>query len=466
MDYNTDVITGIAKQVAETFQAALTQARQATGSSPTIAEVEKDMREMLRQIGAETLRLFLSTGQGTPTAELPCACGGMLHYQRQRPATVISVFGKIRYERAYYAGCACGRGQAPVDERYGLEPGAMTSGLAALLGLAGVEFGFDESRAWLQAFLLFDVAGNTVRSETQSFGALQTQREEGVCQQSQDEDYLQARLRDITCFPTRLYGSLDAAKVRIEPRPKAGKKPEKTDAWRDMKVGCWYEAEPVLPAQRSARQREKFEREQAVFRAKHIRYYCDILEADAFGQLMWGTGCTALADRVPELVFVCDGAVWIWNLVTFYYPRAVQIVDWYHAADRVKRVAKAADLTDQERAAWVEVVTNDLWEGRVDSVIRACEQLAPRCEAAHDAVTYFTNNAHRMTYDQFRAAGYLIGSGTVESGCKQIVTQRLKQPGAQWNVEGAVLTAKARAAWLSGDWEVLCAQRAALPLAV
>jgi len=466
MDYNTDDITRVAKQVAESFKTALTQGRPAEGPPPTMAEVEKDLREMLRQVGAEALRLFLSTGPGTPAAELPCACGGTLHYQRQRSATVTSVFGKITYARAYYAGCACGQGKAPVDERYGLEPGAVTSGLAALLGLAGVEFAFDESRAWLQAFLLFEVAGNTVRSETQTFGALQSQREEALCQQSQDEDYLQARLRETAPRPARLYGSLDAAKVRIEPRLKAGQKPEKTDDWRDMKVGCWYEAEPVSPAQRSARQRDKFDREQAVFRAKHIRYYCDIREAEAFGPLMWGTGCAAQADLVPELIFVCDGAVWIWNLVEFYYPHALQIVDWYHAADRVKRVAQAVLPADQEREAWVESVTNDLWEGRLDSVIRALEPFAPRCEEAQGAVTYFTNNAHRMKYGQFRAAGYLIGSGTVESGCKQIVTHRLKKPGAQWNLAGAVHTAKARAAWLSGGWDALCAQRAALPLAV
>ena len=67
---------------------------------------------------------------------------------------------------------------------------------------------------------------------------------------------------------------------------------------------------------------------------------------------------------------------------------------------------------------------------------------------------------------RFRAAGYMIGSGTVESGCKQIVTQRLKLPGAQWEVSGAVQTAKARAAWLSGHWQSLCNQRSALPLAI
>jgi hypothetical protein len=33
-------------------------------------------------------------------------------------------------------------------------------------------------------------------------------------------------------------------------------------------------------------------------------------------------------------------------------------------------------------------------------------------------------------------------------------------------VDGAVQTAKARAAWLSGEWDAVCAKRAALPLAV
>jgi hypothetical protein len=71
-----------------------------------------------------------------------------------------------------------------------------------------------------------------------------------------------------------------------------------------------------------------------------------------------------------------------------------------------------------------------------------------------------------MRYDLFRAQGYLIGSGTIESGCKQIVTQRLKRPGAQWIVQGAVLTAKARTAWLSGTWHTLCQKRPSLPLTV
>jgi hypothetical protein len=461
MDYNTATMTRLAEQVVKAFQ----QMTPVDQPGETIADVETNLRAFLQQLGAQALSRLLSTNTGTPPAEIPCPCGGTLHYQRQRAATLISVFGKITYERAYYAGCACGAGKAPLDVQYALQPGAVTSGLAALLALAGIGFGFEDSRTWLRAFLLFDVSENTVRAETQTFGTLQTARETALCAQSQSPDALQTRLREITTVPKRLYGSMDAAKVRIEPRTQAGQKPEKTEAWRDLKIGCWYEAEAVPPSQRTHRQRAKATREQTVFRAKQMRYYCDIAEAEDFGALLWGTGCALAADFAQELVFVCDGAVWIWKLVTQYYPNALQIVDWFHAADRLQRVAQSAFPHLPERKEWLDAVTADLWAGQVPAVIQACERLASHCAEAQQAVCYFTNNMARMQYAQFRAAGYMIGSGTIESACKQIVTQRLKLPGAQWEVEGAVLTAKARAAYLSGEWEVLATQRAALPLA-
>jgi hypothetical protein len=138
-----------------------------------------------------------------------------------------------------------------------------------------------------------------------------------------------------------LYGSIDAARVRIEPRQtEQTLTPE--EAWRDMKVICWYELEAAPAVQRSTQQREKYDWEQQVYRAKHLRYTCDIAEAKVFGQLLWATGCQVKADLVPELVFVYDGAPWIWNLVSHYYPEAVQIVDWYHAVEHLEGVALVA----------------------------------------------------------------------------------------------------------------------------
>jgi len=464
MNDTTELIQALAQQVVTVVKQSLSQVAEPQVTT-NLAWIETALRDMLRQVGAEALGHWLSSAQPTPEAERPCACGGTLRYQRSRPATVLSVFGRVTYARAYYAGCACGQGHAPLDEQFGVQPGQVSAGLSELLALAGVELAFEHSQRWLKGFLLFDVSENTIRQETQTVGQTQVVHETRLREQSQDPTWLQAHLRTPEPIPTRLYGSLDAAKVRIEPRKKAEKQAE-TEAWRDVKVGCWYEAEPVPVRQQSVRQRTVSERGQVSQRATHIRYYCDLVEAKTFGELMWATGCAAQADLTRELVFVCDGAAWIWNLVTTHYPQAVQIVDWYHAADRLHRIAHAAFPQDDSRTRWLNRATTDLWEGRVADVIQACTELGTSCPEAQDATTYFTNNRARMRYDDYRQAGYVIGSGTVESSCKQIVTQRLQCSGAQWIVSGAVDTAKARAAWLSAEWTPVCTRWADLPLAI
>ena len=463
MNYNTETVNSVAQELAEMFKKIVIEQEH---ERVPIAQIERRMREMLRQIGKQMLGKFLSSMQATPAKEIECQCGGRLIYQRMRPAMVISVFGRVEYERAYYAGCQCKEGLAPLDKQFGLDPGAVTAGLAELVAMTGVGHAYDDSPKWLDAYLLFSVAENTVRSETEMMGALEGEIEEELIEKSQDEEYLQERQRNPGKIVPRLYGSMDAAKVRIEPRPRKGKTPEKHEDWRDMKTLCWFEVEKVPTAQYSVRHKEKVEREHVPLRAKNIRYFCDITEAEKFGKLLWATGCAVNADFSPELVFLGDGAVWIWNLVVKYYPNAIQIVDWYHAEEYLENVAKAAFSSPSERSVWLEEVTQALWDGQVEKVIITCTDLAQSCDQARKAVSYFTINIERMRYDQFRAGGFMIGSGTVESGCKQIVTQRLKIPGAQWSVSGAVQTAKARAAWLSGSWRSLCDRRSNLPLAV
>jgi hypothetical protein len=371
----------------------------------------------------------------------------------------------VKYKRAYYAGCRCGHGKAPVDEQYGIEPGKVTAGLADLVGLSGINKAFEDGKKWLKSFLLFEVSENTIRAETEKLGALQKKLDEELVQAMQEEAQLQKREYDQRQALERLYGSIDAAKVRIEPRDKQEKALAGRENWRDLKIGCWYQGEIVPDRERSSRQKGKAQREGTVIRAKNKEYFCDIAPADEFGKLLWATGCSADADHARVLVFVCDGAVWIWNLVDQYFPHAVQIVDWYHAEDHLKRVAEEACSTPEQPQVWLKEITEDLWQGQVELVIAACQDLSKHSELARQAATYFSNNCERMRYAEFRAKGYLIGSGVVESACKQIVSQRLKLPGAQWNLDGAILTAKARAAWLSGKWQSLVHARSLLPLA-
>jgi len=52
-----------------------------------------------------------------------------------------------------------------------------------------------------------------------------------------------------------------------------------------------------------------------------------------------------------------------------------------------------------------------------------------------------------MDYPTARKNGDQLGSGTIESAAKQIVSQRMTVTGGIWNLDSARLVAKARAAF-------------------
>ena len=448
--------TEFMQQIGQLFVAEL-EAQLEGQEEVRIAQLEATLREMLRQVGARCVGEYLTAQESRyPAATVACACGGKAEYVCRRQAKILSVFGWVSYRRAYYICSRCHTGQCPLDQRLGLKPGQVSAGLADLLGIAGIQTSFGEASQLVKRFLLIEVSENTIRKESQMFGQLQAQREADWIVASQDPETLQQRLRRAQDRPERLYGSIDGAHVPLK------------EEWQELKNGCWYQVEVIPEHQVPAHRRHKVG-EMGALRAKDKAYYCDLKKAARFGELLWATGCQRGADLAKEIVFVADAAAWIWKLVEHYFPNAVQIVDWYHAESYLEPIAKEAFAHDPEaRQAWLQRVRTELWEGQVDKVIATCTHWVDHPQAgefAKNAITYYTNNQHRMDYARFRQEGYMIGSGTVESGCKQIVTQRLKRSGARWTPNGAVETSKARAVWLSGQWDELSALRGQLPLA-
>jgi hypothetical protein len=56
--------------------------------------------------------------------------------------------------------------------------------------------------------------------------------------------------------------------------------------------------------------------------------------------------------------------------------------------------------------------------------------------AVEQALGYFVRNVSRMQCGTFRAAGWFIGSGVVEVGCKTVIGGRCKQSGMFWSKSG------------------------------
>lgn len=452
MEFSTKVVEKMAEIMAEEMGNLMP-------APQDIREIETGMRDLLRQVGAASLKRYLERADEAEPLEkvMECECQGQQQYLFRRAAVILSVFGRVSYKRRYYTCPICGNGLSPLDKRLHIAAGEVTAGLAELLALAGVETAFVEASRFIERFLLFRVSDNTLRKETERFGALQKAREEEWKVQSQNEIWLQERLQKFGKLAGRMYGSIDGVMA-----PCKGE-------WREMKNIAWYQVEKVRSYEQRRHHASKVG-EQNDLQAQNITYHCDILPPDQFSSLFWATACQRKADLYEELVFVCDGAVWIWKLIERHFPHAVQIVDWYHASEYLPPIAEAVYGKDTpEYHAWLDQARSLLWDGQIDDLIHDCQVLRsfPAAEKAiHDAVSYFTNNQKRMDYARFRQQGYFIGSGTVESAGKQIASLRLKRAGARWTKTGAVATAKARAVWLSKQWDDLAARRASLPLAV
>lgn len=444
---------GVDRQVVDRLVAVLRGRLQ--GATPgSMSEMERTVRVALQEVGLLTLSAWLEQQEGSSLEHsITCRCGGTADYQCKREGVLVTSLGKVHYKRAYYLCPACHKGTFPLDERLGLRPGEMSAELESLLGMVGALMPFGKGTELFERLTLVKASPQSTDKATEAMGGEVMRVEEEWKATSQDAEAVNAQERVGKIGP-RLYGSLDAVKYHDRE-----KRSEDDEGWRDLKVGVWFETDAKPPSKPD---------EDWDIRARNITYYCDILEAEKFGELVWATGFQRKALQAKEIVFLGDGADWIWNLVSDLYPQAVQIVDWFHATEHLGTVAKAAygDLAEQK--AWLSKVKEHLWAGSVDEVIKALEALAAEGKGGGEpakAVAYFKKHRQRMDYAAFRAKGYQIGSGTVESGCKQMGIQRMKIPGAIWSTEGSRRTAKARAAFLSGQWETLASRREHLPRA-
>jgi len=424
MKFSIEALNQIEKIIVADF------AKQIEEESIKACDLEEALRSHIQEIAKNSYGKMLSLlDEHNHGVEIICECGEKSKRVSKRESQVLGVFGWSSYRRSYYKCGVCGHSWVALDETENLRAGQATPLMSSLLGLSGITVSFEEARDQIKQYLAVDVSANTIRKETQLIGEKQAVREEKWITQSQDLAFLQER-ESLPEKPKRFYGSIDGAFAPLE------------DEWREMKTVCWYQAGLRYKSDK--------------LHAQDIAYYSSLEKAEPFGELLWGTGVHHRVDQAEELIFVCDGAAWIWKQVEKFFPKAVQIVDWYHANQYLHAVAEVLSASKEEQKQWHLEMKKLLWEGEIEIIIQRCRILLEKIgQPVLRLISYYSNNIERMRYKDFRAKNYLIGSGTVESACKQIVSMRLKRSGARWTEYGAQMTAKARTAWLSGAWQIV-----------
>jgi hypothetical protein len=381
--------------------------------------------------------------------QVACGCGGEAVYQRRRCGQCKTLLGVIRVSRPYYLCGSCRHGFCPLDGELGFCAGSVSSGLEALLAQLGAEFSFGRTAALVEQLSLVQVSANRCRKATLALGetlaAWEEEQRQAVWEHAMEPPSAAAALA-----VDPLYISADG--VIVQTRETGG---------REQCVGAVYTARAhgVHGAPSVSADESRQETTPAI-RTEAATFVSELGSRPHFAQLLWLEAQRRGLEQAATVVFIGDGAHWLWDAAADLFPQAVQILDWYHATTYIWQAAQALYPTQaQERTQWADAQLDALWHSRTAEVIARLAPLAAGCAAVHAALSYFTANQSRMDYQRYRTHRLQVGSGTIESACKHLIQARLKQAGMRWSLRNARSLGKLRARLRSGRWDETLALR-------
>jgi hypothetical protein len=181
---------------------------------------------------------------------------------------------------------------------------------------------------------------------------------------------------------------------------------------------------------------------------------------DALKQQLWAEAMRQGLGQATEVLAIGDGAVWIWNLVGDRFSEARQRLDPWHALEHLWAVAHALHPEEEAAAAaWIKPLKEKLLAGDGIEVIDDLDELIQRLrgsrrQAVQAEKNYLENNRDRLNYKGAKEKGEPLGSGAMESTCKQY-ERRFHCPGQFWTTEGDEALMCLETFWRNGRWSLL-----------
>ena len=394
-------------------------------------------------------RRFNADRSDRSARRLPCTCGQEARYAGRHPKSFVSAVGTLRLERACCHCAECGKGFYPRDRALGLAGGSLSPAVLRMSGSAAALVSFAEANG-----LLAELAGVRVGTKRVERSAEALGRE--IAAVERDPSFA-ARVP----AAATMYLGMDGTGVPVRKAEVAGRRGKQADGTartREVKLVVIWTAEKIGKEGRPERDEGSVTYSGAVLSAASRDTDA---EPSEFARLVRREAERRGFYLAPRRVVIGDGAAWIWELTAELFPGAIQIVDLFHARERLWDVARELFRGDAGRIeTWAEERCEELEQGRTDVVLAALRSLAGVCEEARKCAGYVESNRERMRYADFRAQGLCVGSGVVEAGCKTAVRARLKRAGMRWTVEGANAIISLRCCKLSGRYEDFWEERA------
>ena len=291
----------------------------------------------------------------------------------------------------------------PLDEELGLVSGGLTPrGEETLVRLASW-MPFEQAREVLQDVLGMQVSKATAHRATLATGEAQL----SVCEAEEE----------------RLKQEAPQAPVEADKQAMSG-----DGAFVHLVGGEWVEVKTLVLGEVTRTKRGEI-------CTQHLSYFSRLCDATSFEEAALVETHRRGLERATEVCAVQDGAEWLQGLVDYHRADAVRILDFAHAAEYVNEIGQAVQAAGGRLpATWPKGVLHRLKHQGPQRVLKHLAWLAARYPSSvvQEKLTYLQKREAHMQYPTYQAAGWPIGSGSVESANKVVVEARLKGAGMRW----------------------------------
>ena len=167
------------------------------------------------------------------------------------------------------------------------------------------------------------------------------------------------------------------------------------------------------------------------------------------------------AHDARQIVFLSDGAPWIWNRLDALAKqlgipgsRVRKILDCSHAVQHLYTIADLLPgLGGKRKKRWVKKMKNLLKDSADDFLAELSGAIgSSRSKILRREHNYFLKNSEHICYKKFIRSKLPIGSGSVESAIRRVINLRLKGAGMFWLKENAEGFLHLRCQTKSGNW--------------
>ena len=415
--------------------------------------IEEQVRQCTLELQRRIVERAMQTKADAVEENCPCCQKPLIERKRRVPKTIHSYCGAVRFYRTHGWCPRCEQWVFPADAALGLLENSTASPLVQeMCALLVSKMPCEQAEPVSARVAGIQWSRSTLAREAQRQGDRAMQKRQSLTAPPALQPSLAPVGLDQPLKPFTLILQIDAWNIRerddwgqTQPRRQRG---EEIKRWHWVYTATCFRLEQRC---RKGKRRALITERSSVATRQGIEPMIQQLHAEAMRRGL------AQAERVWV---IADGAVWIWNAVQDRFAQAIQRLDLFHANAYLWAVANQIHPANTAAARrWVKPLLQQLRTDKVLKVIGTLEELKPRLShaaatAATDAIEYYQNHQTRMQYAAGEKRGEPVGSGAIESTCRQMQC-RMKRCGQFWSTAGDEALLCLETFWRNDRWELL-----------